>query len=429
MPITSRFNRLASITVFWLLCCLPAANGADDPKTEIQRLETEIRQQQEQLEDQSEAIEGLKKELETLKQQQEQKSETTDRKIETSTKVVGNLSPNTKVTLYGQINKALLVADDGNETNYYFVDNDNSSTRFGINGVVNATDDLGIGTRLEMELQTNPSNEVNQVDNVNLSTDLNRRQIYVYLKSKRFGEFSIGYGSTASDGTAEFDLSGTSVITYSDVTSLAGGQFFYDDDLQALSDTVVEDVFTNFDGLGRQERIRYDTPRFFGFNLAGSAVQGNAFDIALCYASQIGSFTMAGAVAYARPNDLRPLQDWQVDGSFSIFHTSGINLTVASGAQRLKDKDRDTPHLYYGKLGYRADFFDIGRTSFAVDYAENKNLDQNDDTARSISFGAVQDFTRWGTEYYIGYRFHTLDRVDANYKDINTLMTGLRVKF
>ena len=37
------------------------------------------------------------------------------------------------VQLYGQINRALLYADDGNESKLYFVDNKNSSTRFGFN--------------------------------------------------------------------------------------------------------------------------------------------------------------------------------------------------------------------------------------------------------------------------------------------------------
>jgi hypothetical protein len=34
-----------------------------------------------------------------------------------------------------------------------------------------------------------------------------------------------------------------------------------------------------------------------------------------------------------------------------------------------------------------------------------------------------------GSEYYIGYRWHDLDRELTDFDDINALMTGVRVKF
>jgi predicted porin len=68
------------------------------------------------------------------------------------------------VQLYGQVNRAFLAADDGDSSDYYFVDNDNSSSRIGLIGESKVNDDITIGTRMEFEYQSNASNVVNQED-------------------------------------------------------------------------------------------------------------------------------------------------------------------------------------------------------------------------------------------------------------------------
>ena len=41
----------------------------------------------------------------------------------------------------------------------------------------------------------------------------------------------------------------------------------------------------------------------------------------------------------------------------------------------------------------------------------------------------VQDLKTWGSEVYLGYRLHMLDRNGVDYDNINAVMTGMRVKF
>lgn len=52
-------------------------------------------------------------------------------------------------------------ANDGNETNWFIVDNDNSSTRVGIDALVKANPELDVGAKFEAKFQTNDSNRVN----------------------------------------------------------------------------------------------------------------------------------------------------------------------------------------------------------------------------------------------------------------------------
>jgi hypothetical protein len=410
---------------------------------------------EQKIEEQQTEIDAQKKAIEKLKQQEEPDSQTPapktsppekapapekafDPKPEAKPpakapepeKVVETGQDKIKVLFYGQVNRAVLYSNDGDKGDWYFVDNDNSSTRFGFLGAANPIKDFNIGTRIEVEFQTNASNEVSQRDQNGASdNNFKRRHFDIFVMSERFGKLSLGYGSTASDNTAEVDLSGTDVVGYSSVGDMAGGQIFFDNDTNSLSNTTIKDVYANFDGIGRDDRLRYDTPNFYGFMVSGSVVSGDAADVALRYSAKVGDFKLAAAAGYADPAGTSDTDDYMITGSASVLHSSGFNVTIAVAAQEHKVSGRDDGKFYYGKLGYQRKFFSIGTTAMSVDYSRNDNLAQNDDKARSAGFQFVQNIDSWGTEYYLGYRYHNLDRKAVDFKDINVMMTGLRVKF
>jgi hypothetical protein len=64
------------------------------------------------------------------------------------------------VKLYGQIDRAVMYADDGDDSKFFHVDNNNSSTRIGVKGEVKATDALTVGSNLELEWKANSSDKV-----------------------------------------------------------------------------------------------------------------------------------------------------------------------------------------------------------------------------------------------------------------------------
>ena len=239
----------------------------------------------------------------------------------------------------------------------------------------------------------------------------------------------LGHGSTASDGSSEADLSGTAVVGYSSVVDMAGGHFFYDPAAAALSTTRVGDVFTNMDGLGRDDRILYETPGFYGFKAATSWISGGAADISVGYAGEMGPVSLAAAAAYAGYGTNTANMDNQLNGSASVLHQSGLNFTLAAGKRRFNLAGRDDATFYYGKLGYRRDFFEFGETAFAADLARNFDLAANSDEADSFGLVGVQNFKNWGTEYYLGYRFYKLERPGTDLDRIDAVMTGVRVKF
>jgi predicted porin len=432
---------VGGLAVGCLLFGLAGAAGAAEQQT-LEEMARLIQQQQAQIEAQAKALEKLQQQVEALSRKAVDEATAAARAEVAKTPYPSNVLRNqggdkVSVQLYGQVDRAFLAADDGNSSDYYFVDNDNSSSRIGLLGEAKVNDDITIGTRMEFEYQSNPSNEVNQDDKDPDGTSFDDRWVDAQFTSKRFGKLYLGKGSTASDGTSEMDLSGTSVVGYASVEDMAGGILFYNDATDTLSATDVASVFNDFDGLSRRNRVRYDSPDFWGFQLSASLLSDGG-DVALRYAAKWGEdWEFAAAVAYADPQAISDTVDNQYNGSASILHSSGLNLTVAGGIQDLDSgalnlngtKRDDDPTFYYAKLGYRAKWFKVGETRFSVDYARNDDVVQDGDEAKSVGFQAVQDFPEWGTEYYLGYRWYDLDRQQVDYKNINALMTGVRVKF
>ncbi len=324
----------------------------------------------------------------------------------------------------GQINRAVLWGDNGNDSDVKFVDNDNSSTRFRFTGENDFDDVWKVGIVWEVEMQSNPSNDsAIDIGENGDSTDVNfnERKIEFYVDHKKLGRLWLGQGDTASNYTAEVDLSGTDVINYSSIVDMAGGFSFRDDDDNVVA--YISDVFNNYDGLSRRDRVRYDTPTFFGFYASGSYMNGQTYDLALRSAHEWQNFgKLAAAVAYV-PGDTQRDDYKQFDGSISFLHNSGLNLTFSHGMRDFNNSDSDDGKNYYGKLGYK-----FGKWAFSVDYTYSENIDQDGDKAKSVGGAAVWDI--WDSvQFYGSYRWHELDRDNVNTDDVNAVMIGGRVKF
>jgi hypothetical protein len=101
------------------------------------------------------------------------------------------------LAISGQVNRAVNVVDDGKSTKAYFVDNDNSESRVRFDGTARATDDMTLGTRIELSIAPNKAGEVNQ-DDEETNNIFDQRWTELFLDSKRFGKLSLGKGATSS---------------------------------------------------------------------------------------------------------------------------------------------------------------------------------------------------------------------------------------
>jgi Skp family chaperone for outer membrane proteins len=414
---------------------------AQDAQT-VERLERMIKEQQKQLESMQRELNQLKQTADEAKSAAEKaKSEAgeattavqaTIGKKDEFRNIVSSSAGNIKLSISGQVNRAVNVADDGKNTDAYFVDNDASNSRVRFIGTAKATDDLTIGSRIEVAFAPNDSSSVNQndEDNGNLNSGdnfLDERWAEVSLASKRFGKLSLGKGDAASNNSAEVDLSKTDVVQYASIADIAGGMLFRQSSGDSLTTVKVSDAFKDLDGLSRKNRLRYDTPTFYGFSLAGSLISDQRWDTSLWWGGQGYGFKAAGAAAIANPN--QDNTNYQYDGSFSLLHeASGLNLTLSAG---LLDYDgRNAGTNLWGKLGWLTRFFPAGQTAFAVDYDRSTNFPTGTDQGYSVGAAAVQQFEDYGTELYVQYRLYSLDRnVEPSVQNMNVGTIGARVKF
>ncbi len=325
----------------------------------------------------------------------------------------------------GQINRAVLWGDNGNDTDVKFVDNENSSTRFRFTGSNTFDDVWTVGIVWENQMESNSSLDTDIDIGTNGDTadvTFTERKMEFYVKHKQFGTLTLGQGDTASNGTSEVDLSGTDVVNYSSIEDLAGGfNFRTGDDVIVTS---VGGAFSNFDGYSRKDRIRYDTPMFGPVYFSGSYMNGQTWDLAGRLAYEWEGFGKLAAAAHYTAADTQFAPYKQYSGSISFLHSSGINLTAAYGGRNDQDGRDEDPYNIYGKLGYK-----FGKWAFSADYTYSEHVAADDDEAKSIGVAAV--WNAWeSVQFYGSYRWHSLDREGVDdIEDLSAVMVGGRVKF
>lgn len=380
------------------------------------------------------------------------------------------MSDTKKIMLSGFVNRAALYLNNGRNSNVAHVDNDNAASRLNVTGVANFNEDMVFGATFETAFRQNTSNEneVRRADNNATSEGrFSVRKSELFVDSKKFGKLSLGRGSMASDYTMEeTDLSGTQVVADgASVWQLGGGASFFDvtnnQNQLFFVEAGIEDgfygVFTDVDGLSRRDRIRYDTPKFYGFSLSTShAYQnvGNAFDVAARFAGKFMGVKVAADLAYAIDQTTVAVLDdekfKQVNGSIGVLfpvsmskkEDTGINLFFAGAHRDWHATGQRNGRFLHGKIGYIDSYFNIGHTAIAVDYANTKNMVRaGDDNGGNLDLNVDNKGSSWGvalvqnidtvaTEVYAGYRNYGAKRTNSNlrFKDIHAVMAGARVK-
>jgi predicted porin len=321
----------------------------------------------------------------------------------------------------GQINRAVLWADNGTDSDVGHVDNDNSSTRFRIRGSADVTENTQAGITWETEFESNTSSKFDINQNSDGSADFKERKLEAWFKGP-WGKLSIGQGDGAANGTSEMDLSGTTVIAYSGLADMAGGiTFKTTGGADIVEGVAVGDVFNNLDGLSRNDRLRYDTPAFGPLGFAVSATNGDAYEIATRLVQDIGDNSFEAAIGYVDGGDRSPFS--QIGASASFLHASGLNVTVAIAERNLDESGHSDPSNRYVKIGYHR-----GAHRFAIDYGMTDDLAADGDEA--TSYGAFWNWQAFASgEIYAGVRIHELDRPGIDVDDVTAIMAGTRVKF
>ncbi len=335
-----------------------------------------------------------------------------------------------QVSISGQVNRAFMAVDDGSKSDIFFVDNDNSSTRFRFVGSANLNPGLKAGVLWEVEFQGNDSNLVNMPGtpggpgrSTAGSPTFGERHTALFLEGG-WGKATLGQTDGAANGGSEVDLSGTSVAHYAGNTDI-GGAFRFRDGAGGFTGPTIAASSNQQDFESRYDLVRYDTPVFGGFKLVGSlGTKGDddVKELALWYGGKLGALgTLAGALGYSQ-RDVATGDDEIFGGSISWLHGSGFNVMLAATNREDPAVGRDKKFGYI-KLGYKT-----GRHAVSVDFGRGEDQAANGDQADFYGIAYVYTPVPWA-ELYAMLKQHRLDRSVGSFGDINVALLGTRLKF
>lgn len=354
----------------------------------------------------------------------------------------------------GQLDRAFTVADNGNETDYASVDNIGSNSRFRFTGNEKMANGMNVGFIYEMSVVQFGSTEFDIGKNSGGGgVDLDTRKIDIYLEGD-FGKVSFGKG----DGAGYY----ANMMDYSETLYFGGGAWYtlYSSGISFVDDNgnkLYRIGATNgvFNAVGRQERIRYDSPSIGGLVLSTSLDNGNAYELAARYHVDLPGAKLATGLSWVDTNDLnieasptngQPLTPGSefkakqvLSASASLLLDGGLNFTVSYGndktdamanAGQANQEGFDATNLF-GQVGYLT-----GAHHFAVNYGETKDLIVEGTKGSQIGLAYVYDWSS-AVRLYSSYHLYSLDLPssvktaegwgDAN--DISQLYAGIRVSF
>jgi predicted porin len=348
----------------------------------------------------------------------------------------------------GQINRALLIWDDGVESDAYVVDPDSDGSRIRFTGKAKLKPGWEAGYTMEMTMVDTASNQVNQDDNGDdpIQDILRIRRNFLYIESERLGRISLGQENQATDGINEIDV----VTTYSTVskTHYAGAFRIRTGDADTDGLFRWQDVLGAIGGT-QEDIVRYDTPSIFGFIASASWGDDDVWDVALRFQKQWNSVKIAAGIGYLkddRDDDLT-IVDSQISGSISAIHLpTGLFATFAAGSRDQRDTDEDATNLYF-KGGISRRWLSYGDTTLWADYAKFEGFGEGlefafegEEAIRLTSseadvwgFGVVQSFDSAALNVYALAQFFSTDLetdgAGLDTEDHFAIVIGSHIKF
>ena len=305
-----------------------------------------------------------------------------------------------KLTVYGQINEAVMFWDDGFEQNAYTVTNDASRTRFGFKGGAKINDDLSANFKIEIGIRTSSSKRSNQNDpSAVVDQGFDVRRVWWNLHSKTYGTIQVGHTPMALEEITESNLAGTgSVGKYSDVEDSGLGMLLRGTGggLSAVQWYRLIKHTGDQPGEGdRRQAVLYISPTFAGFTFSAAWGSDDGWDSSLKYEGEFHGFKIEAGIGYGENTDASSDDNANfgcvdtstdgahcrtVGGSVSVMHEkTGLYTNFAAGW--FEDEDvansaafaaalnpDDTSKFWAVEAGIKKKWIDLGPTTIFGQY-------------------------------------------------------------
>ena len=406
--------------------------------------------------------------------------------LESTTARKGNRKVSLEVS--GHVNEAIMYWDDGFESNFNNVTNDNSRTRFRFKGSAKINDDLKAGYLLEIGVRTNNSKRFNQDDtSVEGTNALDVRHSMWFIESKTLGKLSLGQTGGAAEGVTEINLAQTANIAkYADQEDSGlglglrqtNGLFSNGTGIVGTSVTWRRLIGDNGDQPGEGRRsslIKYDTPAWQGFTATVNFGEDDFWEVGGRYAGEVAGFKLVAGIAYGENTGIKlastnvgfeclaqnaagipaggsDARCHQIGGSISAMHiATGLYVNFGAG-QKTDDLINkvagfatadNTSTFYAVEGGIEQKWSSFGKTTLFGQYYQNDgganarrkfgadNILSTELT--SYGGGIVQGIEAADMQMYLFYRHSEADVTTAGVKpdleDLDVVMGGAIIKF
>jgi len=366
--------------------------------------------------------------------------------LEATTARKGNRKVSLEIS--GQVNRALLAWDDGQDSDAYIVDTANSSTRVRFKGEAKMKPGWKAGFLIEVEFTDADSDAVNQIDDEGVGRGesfLNTRHANWFIESEKLGRITLGQTSGATDDLTLINLGGS----IDDPASNYAGGFFVTDRSGRSNNLNWVELADGLDS-ARGDFVRYDSPSIYGFILSTAWGENDVYDIALRFKKEWNSIRIAAGVGFYSE------QEGSVDafvareelkGSLSVMHVpTGLYATFAAGEIEYDNRDADEAQFYYLQLGIDKKFFSYGATTiyglygYYEDFSNARTFDFDGvnqilvgSEVDRFGFGVTQKFDSAALELYGVFNYYEAD-LEGSISNVESeewmgVALGARIKF
>lgn len=364
-----------------------------------------------------------------------------------------------ELEFYGQVNKTVVGYSDGVSQEVAFVDNNVSSTRFGLRKSMAVDYGLTASVLYEGQLNnTSNSRNISQpaagVAPADPAPAVARvRHARVGL-SNGWGALFIGHTSSASDGITEIDLGAVRDVL-GPTPARFGARLQFTNPNGSLSGLRLQQVVDAFEGIqfaggsasdgtnaygagftDRFNQVHYTSPTVNGFSFSTATIQGGDRDYALRYKNTFEDlgFKVEAGLAMVDYRQLTPAPAGtnkvgeQFSGSASVLFDSGHSTTIAYGRRAYKQRATGVaiPQFYYIKQGYA-----WGAWEMAAEHGRYRNIDTTSTANTTLySYGlGLQRGLGHGVSAAAFGRLLDLDRIGTPVQTLYIYGLNLRVRF
>jgi hypothetical protein len=334
--------------------------------------------------------------------------------------------------VYGQINKGLLIWDDGVDSDAYVVNNSAENNNVGFTGEAKIAPGLTAGYTMEFDIEDAQSDAVTQSDDDAGSNGLVLSKNHFYIESEQLGRLTIGEGDPAADGATEVLVAQS--LRHSEPNFGAGLELRYAAVPLGTYGTTLGDVADNL-GPDGNDLIRYDSPSIYGFVLSASWGDDDYADAALNFEKEFKTIKVAAAIAYIwdNQNDANPDTYEQIGGSISVMHVpTGLYAAFQAGSRDYEAAGIADPSFWYVQAGIEKQWLSYGATTLYGEYGDYDDFARKGAETTRWGLGLNQKIDSAAMDVYAHATFWSFDGLEENNvapEDITTVLIGSRIQF